>query len=389
MLDNPLAIITILISVEAVVLTATSLPGMRGLFSFLPPLFWIYFLPMLASSSGLIPNQHPVYEFLTSTFLPAGLILILLPVDLRNIARLGKQSLVMMLSGSLGIVVAAPTVLFFFRYYLPQDIWKGFGALSGSWIGGSSNMLAIKEAVGTPEDIFFLMIIMDTVVVYTWMAFLIALSRWQEKFDRWNSSRVDLMDMVARQISLGQKQNLSPDVTHSSAIWALGMAGAWICSSLAQGLPEIRNVIASFTWTIIFATVLGILLSETGMRKLESYGASRTGYSMLFLVLASIGARGNLSRISQAPLLVLIGFIWVLLHFGILLLTARLIKAPLCLVATASQANLGGPASAPVVAEAYRPGTAPVGVLMAVLGLLIGTILGLFCTQICRLVCVF
>jgi len=383
---QPLTIVVILLSVEALVLSAAAWPPLKKVFSVLPPLFWIYFLPMVLATTGLLPARHPVYEAITTTLLPAGLILILLPVNLRNIFKLGGQALTIMLAGSLGIILGAPLVILIFKPWMPADIWKGFGALSGSWIGGSSNMLAIKEAIGTPEDIFFLMVIMDTVVVYLWMATLIALSNVQEKFDRWNRARVEPVKEIAARVATENSRNLVPQVRHLAGILAIALAGSWLSFQLGQTLPEMKNLLAPFTWTVIIASLLGILLSETPLREIESYGASRLGYLMLFLVLASIGARGNLSRISQAPLLVIAGFLWVFIHAGVLVLTGRLLRAPLCLLATASQANLGGPASAPVVAEAYQPGLAPVGVLMAILGLLLGTFLGLLCCQLCRLV---
>ncbi|MCM8769607.1 MAG: DUF819 family protein, partial [Candidatus Omnitrophica bacterium] len=289
MISQPITITTILLGIQGLVLFLATRRSLERLFSVLPPLFWIYFLPMMLSTVGMLPAKHSVYESITMNLLPAGLILILLPVNLERILRLGPQALIVMLSGSLGIILGAPVVIFFLRPWLPADIWKGFGALSASWIGGSSNMLAIKEAIGTPDDLLFLMIITDTVVVYLWMAGLIALSNVQERFDRWNKAKIDLLRTIASRVSRLEKKNQVLEVYHLSSIVALSLIGSRICFFIAQNLPVVENLVAPFTWTVILATLVGILLSETPAQELESYGASKIGYLMLFLVLASIG----------------------------------------------------------------------------------------------------
>ena len=386
MITDPVGIVAVLLFIEASIFLAASSPRFRKFFGVLPPMFWIYFLPICVSTAGILPQESGVYPFITQTFLPSAIILLLLSVDVRAIGRLGATALIMMAAGSFGILIGAPIVILLFKPFLPGNIWMGFGALSGSWIGGSANMIAIKEGIGTPEDLFLLMVIVDTIVSYSWMGILIACAGFQERFDRWNHADTRALARLEAAMLAEQQERSMPSVRDICLIVAVAVGGTFVSSVIAARLPEVKNLFSAFTWTILLVSIIGVLLSGTPARRLEGSGASAFGYVLLYLVLASIGARANLSQIAAAPVLILAGFVWILMHAGILVVTARFLKAPLFFVVVSSQANIGGTASAPVVAEVYRKGLAPVGVLMAILGLITGTFLGLLCSQLCRMV---
>jgi uncharacterized membrane protein len=368
-----------LILIEALILFFSEYPKTKKFFHFPPALFWIYFLPMIVSGLGAIPQQHAIYSKITNTMLPAGLILLLIVTDIKAILKLGRPALLMMFTGSAGVMVGAPVVVMLFRPWLPADAWSGFGALSGSWIGGSANMVAVKEAIGTPDAVFFPMIVVDTVVAYSWMGLLILLEGIQKRYDAWNRSDRWVIDELARKTAAAENRVKKFNLQFLPLILAAAFGGAWISNKLASLLGN-----GSFAWTIIFASTVGILLSFTSLRKLEFHGASRVGYFFLFLVLTSIGARASLSGIFSAPLLIVAGVALVLIHAVFLFIMSRLMRIPLCLVATASQANIGGPASAPIVAAAYEPALAPVGLLLGILGNVMGTYLGLLTSLLCR-----
>jgi uncharacterized membrane protein len=354
-------------------------PRARKFFKFPPPLFWIYFIPMMVSGSGVLPVQHAVYPKITGTFLPAGLILLLISTDIKAILKLGRPALLMMFTGSFGVMIGAPLVVTLFKPWLPEDAWSGFGALSASWTGGSANMIAVKEAIRTPDAVFFPMIVVDTVVAYSWMGLLILLEGFQKTYDKWNRSDLRVVEELARKTAATEARAEKFSFRYLPLILAAAFGGAWISNRLAGIVGN-----GSFAWTIILATAFGILLSFTSLRKLEFHGASRVGYLFLFLVLTSIGARASLSGILSAPLLVVAGVVLVLIHGAFLLTVSRIARIPLCLVATASQANIGGPASAPIVAAAYEPALAPVGLLLGILGNVMGTYLGLFTSMLCK-----
>ncbi len=385
MIQNAIGVLAVLILIEAVVLFLSENTRTKFFFKFLPAMFWIYFLPMVFSTLGVLPNEHPVYQKITSYFLPASLILLLLTTDLYAIFKLGKTALIMMLAASLSVVVSGPAIVFLFQKWLPAGSWMGFGVLSASWTGGSANMIAVKEITQTPDGIFLPMVVVDTLVSYSWMGFLIFLVPYQERFDRWNHSNREVIDQVHQRIeklSLGQ-----PKFHFGAAVLGILVAviGAWLSIQLAGFCPK-GGGMSGYTWSIILASTLGILLSLTPVRKWGSSGASKAGYLLLYFVLTSIGVRANLLQIVSAPLLILAGLVWVFFHGLILLGVGRLLKVPLCLTATASQANIGGPASAPVVAALYEPVLAPVGLLLGIFGNVIGTYLGLLCFELCRMI---
>lgn len=385
MIHHSILLVVFLLIVEIAVLFFSSRVSFKKYFKFIPPVFWIYFLPMLASTFGLIDSKSPVYAFISSNLLPAALILLLLSSDIKSILRLERPALIMMVAGSLGIMIATPLVFFFMRHWVGGVMWSGFGALSASWIGGSANMIAVKEALGTPDAVFTPMVIVDTIVPYAWMGLLVALAGFGPFYDRWNKSDRKILEMLNKKMK---------DATCSSSksfklevrvlIIFVALAGAFISLGAAKYLPVSGQVVSTYAWSIIMASLLGIFLSFSPARKLEGYGASKIGYFILYFVLTSIGARASFSHIGQTAILILAGFLIVFIHAIVLVVTGRLIKAPMFLLATASQANIGGVASAPVVAAIYEPGLASVGLLLAVLGNIVGTYLGFMTGQICR-----
>ena len=379
MIQNQLGIVCALVLIEALILFFSENPRTKKFFKFPPPLFWIYFVPMIVSGLGILPQQHAIYPKITNTVLPAGLVLLLISTDIKAILKLGRPALVMMFTGSLGVMLGAPLVVMLFRPWLPADAWSGFGALSASWIGGSANMIAVKEAIHTPDAVFFPMIVVDTVVAYSWMGVLILLEGVQKKYDLWNHSDRGVVEELARRTASDEAAAKKFEFQYALLILAVAFGGAWISNWLAGIMGN-----GSFAWTIILASTLGILLSFTSLRKLEFHGASRAGYLFLFLVLTSIGTRASLSGILSAPILIVAGVVLVLVHAVFLLIVSRVARIPLCLAATASQANIGGPASAPIVAAAYEPALAPVGLLLGILGNVMGTYLGLITSQFCR-----
>jgi uncharacterized membrane protein len=387
MIRNPVAIILFLLTIEIAVLYISSRASLKKYFSFLPPVFWIYFIPMLCSTFGLIDPKAAIYQTITSWFLPASLVLLLLSADIKAILRLGKPALLMMLAGSLGMMVGMPLVFALVKPWVGGEMWSGFGALSASWVGGSANMIAVKEAIGTPENIFAPMVVVDTVVPYVWMGFLVAASGFQWQFDRINQSdRRILDDLSARATALTQTLQKNFSWAMLVVILLIASVGAVTAREIGTHLPVIKDILSSYAWTIIVASVLGIALSLTPARTLDQHGASKIGYFLLYFVLTTIGAKANISNVGSAFILIGAGFLVVAFHAGAILLAARLLRAPMFLAAVASQANIGGVASAPIVAEVYQPGLASVGLLLAILGNIVGTYSGIITAQLCRMV---
>jgi uncharacterized membrane protein len=387
MSSNPLYILAILFFIEGCILYFSSHRATEKFFKYLPSMFWIYSLPMLAGTAHIIPNESPVYDIITKWCLPASLVLLLLSVDIKAILHLGKTALAMMAIGAVGIMLGAPAVVLMYKHWLPEQAWMGIGALSASWIGGSANMIAVSAATNKPNSIFFLAVIVDTIVPYLWMAMLVAMSPYQGRFDCWNKSNVKLLDELHAHTAVAGTQVKSKMISprHIVMMLVIAAAGSVVSVLFAQLLPAVKGLINARAWIIILATFIGIALSFTPLRRLESHGSSKLGFAMLYFVLASIGATANLANLAAAPVLLLAGITWIIIHGVFLVIGARLLRSPMALVAAASQACVGGTASAPAVAERYQPQLAPVGLLLAVLGNIIGTFLGLCTSHLCHL----
>jgi uncharacterized membrane protein len=387
LLNDPMSVFAYLAAVLAGVFFLSGRPALRRLFGVLPAVLWVYFVPTLSTTLGLIPQASPVYDWMERYLLPVALLLLMITIDLRAILRLGPMALAMMLAGTLGIVLGGPLSYMIFGGLLPEDAWKGFAALSGSWIGGTANLVAIKESVGTPDSIMGPIIVVDTIVGYGWMAVLLLLSGQQERFDRWNRANLASLEDANRRIQETAVRRRPIDVAGAAVIVGIGFAGAVLAVNAGAALPPIGEptIISGTTWAVLLVVTGGLLLSLTPMARLEELGASNLGYVALYLLLTAIGAQADLRAVLAAPLFLLAGVVWIAVHAALLLLAARLLRAPLFFVATGSMANVGGAVSAPIVAGVYHRAMAPVGLLMAVGGYVLGIYGGLLCAWLLSL----
>ncbi len=367
----------------AAIFLAARTPPLDRVFKVLPPIVWAYLVPVFFTTFGLTPAESPFYDWCTATLLPFALVLLILSTDARAIARLGPPAAGMLLAGSLGIVVGGPIALAIFQPLLDPEIWRGMGALSGSWIGGLSNMVAVKEGIGTPDALLSPLIIVDSVVGYGWMSVLIAFSGHQDRVDRWNRADRTLLDELNERMAKVQAENQKP-ITIPGFAWmlGLGLVVSWACMRTGELIPELGSVLSHFTYGVLLIVVVGLALSFTRVRQLEHQGASSVAYGGLYLMVTTMGAGGDLRAIVDAPLLLLVGIVWMSIHIAFLIAAMRLLRAPVFLLATGSMGNVGGVVSAPVVAGVFQPALATVGVLMGVLGNLVGTPLGLLCAQL-------
>lgn len=384
LLTDSTQILTFFIIVIWFVYWVSQKPVFSKFFRYLTPVIWIYFLPMLATTFGVIPADSPLYLWIRLHMLPAALILLLLSANLPTIAKLGGKAILTMLAGTFGIVIGGPIVVLLFKQILPPEAWKGIAALSGSWIGGSVNLVAISESVQTPESLLGPIIVVDTVIGYGWMGIVIALSVFQDRYDRWanvNRSLIEDINKKMSDIHKGKQRSLT--FFDLVMMMTLAFGGGYVCLALGGWLPPLGEVITSFAWTIILVSTLGIFLSFTKLSELEFAGATHLGNFFLFLLLASIGARADLRAIFEVPEFVLVAIVWIAIHAICLFLAGKLLKTPMVLIATASQANIGGPVTAPIVASVYQKSLAPVGLLMAVFGSVLGIYAGLLCAQLC------
>lgn len=383
-----MAVAAYLSALLGVVFWLSGLPHLEKLFQVTPPIIYAYFLPTLSTTFGVTPASSPVYDWMTRYLLPFALLLLMVTVDLKSIARLGRMALIMMLAGTAGIVVGGPLALLVFGSFLPEGAWTGFAALSGSWIGGTANMVALKESVGTPDSLLGPVIVVDTVVGYGWMGVLLFLSAYQDRFDRWNRADTVAIEETNRRLAALDHERRPLATRDFLVVLGVGLAGAVLAVAGGELLPALGTptIISHTTWGVILVVTGGLLLSLTPLRGLEEVGASRIGYGALYLLLAAIGAQADLAAVLETPVFLFAGALWIGIHVLVLVGVARVVCAPLFFLATGSMANVGGAVSAPIVAGVYHPAMAPVGLLMAVGGYILGIYGALGCAWLLSLV---
>ncbi len=383
MITHPRLLALTLILIVMAILYGERLRFFSRVYERLPVPFWCYFLPMLLSTFHVLPESSPVYGFFSTYGLSACLILLLLGVNVPALLRVGPTAAGALAAGALGMMLGATGSYAVFAHWLPEEMWKGVGALSASWIGGTANMVAVKEGLNTPESVFAPMVIVDTVMSYAWMGLLIALAPRQAQWDKWVGS-APLPEEAP--VSALQKDSGVAATVHFFWIIPSALLLGTLCIKVAAYLPTAGASLTKTTWAFILASIAGVALSFSPASRLERFGASRWGYFCLYLLLASVGAKARLNAILNAPLILVMAVLWLAIHATVLLTYGAWRKLPFFFIATASQACIGGVASTPIVAGVYRPRLAPLGLLLAICANVVGTYLGLIVAEICRFI---
>lgn len=408
---NDAVILGILMLILAVIFvtSASNNPSWKKFYTFVPALLLCYFVPSLLNTFGLIDAEASNLYFVASRYLlPASLVLLCLSIDIKGILKLGPKAIIMFLAGTLGIILGGPIsilVLSFFSPDLvggagPDEVWRGLATIAGSWIGGGANQTAMKEIYLPSDELFSAMVTVDVIVANIWMAFLLFGAGISEKVDRFFKADASAIDAVKKSIEdYRLSVNRNPSLTDMFVILAIGFGGTalahWgsdIITPIMEGYQEtldayrLSSLSSGFFWLVIIATIAGLVLSFTKLKSYEGAGASKFGSAFLYVLVATIGMKMDVTAIYHNLGYFAIGLVWMLAHVIILLLVAKLIKAPFFFVAVGSQANVGGAASAPIVASAFSSSLAPVGVLLAVFGYAVGTFGAIICAQLMQIV---
>lgn len=373
--------------------SASKKPFWTKFYRIVPSVLLCYFIPAVFNSLGIISGESSgLYKIASRYMLPASLVLLTVSIDLKGILKLGPKALIIFLAGTVGVMIGGPIALFtvsrFFPDILsgtgPDELWRGLSTIAGSWIGGGANQTAMLEVFGASPALFSQMIAVDVLVANLWMAVLLYWAAKPEKIDRLfkadSSAIMELQEKVEKyRAGIMRMPNLSDTMLILGVGFAITGLSHWIADIVAPFIgtnyPNLKqySLDSTFFWIVVIATTGGLLLSFTKARELEGVGASRLGSVLLYILVATIGMQMDLGAVLDNPVFFLIGIIWIIIHMLTMLIVAYLIKAPFFYVAVGSQANIGGAASAPIVASAFNPSLAPVGVLMAVLGYALGT----------------
>ncbi len=408
-------------------------PIFRKFYKYVPALLLCYFIPSLLHTFHIVPYDYPcekilsgaidagssvlaqcqnaanpsdtkiaangsqIYYVASRFLLPASLVLLTLSVDFKKIKALGPKALILFLTGTLGIVIGGPIAILLMSVINPEvvtgDVWRGLTTVAGSWIGGGANQAAMKEVFEVSGPLFSSMIAVDVIIANIWMAVLLYMAGNAKKIDAKTGADTTAIEDLKETVEKFNRENAkNPNLTDLMLIIALAFGataiGHVVADNLAPLIAEVwpgaskYSLTSKFFWLIVTVTTLGLIASTTQLRNFEALGASKVGSLFIYILVAAIGLHMDVGAILDRPWLFLVGAIWMTIHAGLMLTVAKLIKAPLFYMAVGSQANVGGAASAPVVASAFHPSLAPVGVLLAVLGYALGTYAAWLCGQL-------
>ena len=392
---NDATVLGILMSILGIIfLTSSSKkPFWVEFYKYVPALLLCYFIPSIFNSLGIISGDSSNLYYVASRYLlPTSLALLTISIDLKEIRKLGFKALILFFTGTLGIIIGGPIAILIVSSINPaiiggsdiDSVWRGLSTVAGSWIGGGANQAAMKEVFQVDNEIFSAMVAVDVIVANIWMAFLLYGAGINDKIDNWLQADSSSINVLKNKIEAYQAQILKiPNTADTIKVLSIGFGitavahfGAdLIAPWIFQNAPLLAkfSLTSKFFWLIVISTTLAVFLSFTKARELEGVGASRIGSVFIYILVATIGMKMNVLAIFDNPGLFIVGLIWMMIHAGMLISVAKFINAPFFFMAVGSQANVGGAASAPIVASAFHPSLAPVGVLLAVLGYAMGT----------------
>ena len=404
MLANDASILGALALVLGLLFYTKESPIFKRFYSIVPVVLLCYVVPSLLVSSNVIdPSESKLYTISSRFLLPAAIILMTLSIDLKAIIGLGSKALILFFTATVGIVLGGPIALFTVSLFEPsivelkgaQELWKGLATIAGSWIGGGANQATMLEVFEYDRSLYGAMVLVDILVANLWLAIIMISTSKKKSIDRWLKADTTAIETLQKNVEHYQTQTArlttQPDLI---ALFAIAFGGVGIAHALApQIVTLLVNLVPSlsdpghlltsltseFLWMVVVATLIGIGASFTRLKRYEGIGASKLGSVFIYILVATIGMQMNLLEAINHPELFAIGLIWISFHALLLILVAKLIKAPLFFLAVSSQANVGGAASAPIIAAEFHPALASVGILLAVLGYVVGTVGAYLC----------
>ena len=361
------------------------------LFQYAPPLLFIYATPVFLNNLDVIPSSSTVYSGLSSFALPVFIVLMLIKVNVPAAVKVMGKGVLVMLMGTAGVVIGAVVSYVIVHRWLAPDAWKGFGALAGSWIGGTGNMAATSEMLATPPEQFGLAVLADNVIYIVWLPILLASKNFADRFNAWAKvpeDRIRMMDSAALMMAEEERTPAMRDYLYLAAV-AIGVT--WISTELASvffnamvsSAPDLQVILSESTWRILLITTISLSLSVTPVAKLPN--ATAMGTAMIYVFVAGMGARATVDGFAQAPAFLLGAFIWIFIHGAFCLAGAKLFRVDVHSAAIASAANIGAAASAPIVAAFHRPSLVPVSILMALIGYALGNYLAPLAAHLARM----
>jgi uncharacterized membrane protein len=385
LITSPIGVLAVLCAIAAFFFFLEQRTGAK-LFQYLPPLLFIYATPVVLSNvsfggATVLPNASIIYSGLSKYALPAFIVLMLIKVDVPAVIRIMGKGVLVMLMGTAGVMVGAVVSYLIVHRWLSDDAWTGVGALAGSWIGGTANMAATKEMLGTSSELFGLAVIADNAVYVVWLPILLMSRNFADRFNAWARVPEERLAAMEEAAEIHVDEEHPPTMPEYVFLAAVVMVVSWIGISLAPPISQwigenseaLAPVFGESTTRILLVTTIALLLSATPVSRLPN--STAMGTALVYIFVAGIGARAEIAGLAQAPAFLLGAFIWIFIHGAFCLAGAWIFRVDVHSVAIASAANIGAAASAPIVAAHHKPSLVPVSILMALLGYAMGNYL--------------
>ncbi|APC96290.1 DUF819 family protein [Francisella frigiditurris] len=379
MISSSLGYISSLLLISSIIVYVAA-KSKRRFFEYVPAIVLIYFIIVILSICGLWDTTSTEIQqtksSLQHTILPVMLFLMLINCDIRIVVKLGRKLLIAFFGASLTIIIGFIVMYILVGKYIALDAWKGFAALSGSWMGGMGNMVAVKQALNTPDTQMSYILLTDSISYTVWFAFLFALISRSKVFDKWVKAS-DIEDHV-NSINFKEKEN---HINFAGMFILIGVAFTASCISykLADYLPE-TTLISTSTWGILIVTVFGFIMAMTPLAKIK--GDDILANMFLYSLIALIASGSSFKGFSDAPTYIVCGFIVLAVHGILMLILAKIFRLNLSICSIASLANIGGIGGSTILASAYAKNLISIAIIMSLLGFAIGTEGGLVVAKI-------
>jgi uncharacterized membrane protein len=354
------------------------------IFNLLPAIIWIFLTPIFLSNFGVIPRESPVYDTFKSFAVPLFIILMLLDINIRDAIKIAWRGAIVLVVGAVGVLIGGVVAFVLFRAGLPDNAWSGFGALAGSWIGGTGNLAAVAESVNTPSELVGIVVIVDNFVYLAYFPLILMSKRWAKSFNRW--TRVSQAELDHFSDATRQVERKTHEVHFRDVLTLVGWAfvAILIANRLSGLAPEFPPVLTQKTWALLMVTTFGIVMSATPLRKVP--GTEPLAMAFVYIYMTMIGASADLRALGGAQWFIIAGFVIIAIHLLFVLAGAKLLRLDVGMAVTASVASVGGAASAPVAAGYHREELVPISIMLALIGYALGNYLGVATAYVCNLV---
>ncbi len=352
-------------------------------FQILPAIIWIFLTPIALSNLGIIPRSSPIYDTFKSFAVPMFIVLMLLDINLRQVLRVSWRGAGVLVLGALGIVAGAGIAFYLFRSGLPPGTWSGFGALAGSWIGGTGNLMAVAESLQTPEEMVGMVVLVDNFVYLIYFPIILTCKRWAGGFNRFSRVSQEQIDHIAEATRGVEKKSHEVHFQDILTLLGFSLAAILLANFLAEIFPALPPVLTRSTWAMLLVTTFGILLSATKLKDVP--GTEPLAMTLVYISMTMIGAAADLRNLGGAQWFLVAGVICIVVHFAFIVVGARLFRIDVSMAAVASVAAVGGAASAPVAAGFHREELVPVSIMLALIGYALGNYLGVATAYLCNM----